>query len=578
MKIPKVVWNGTSQPEEKRIGSTGIQLPRAVWNSTPQSANPTDKKIELPRVAWQSTPQEQPDKVSTLREIKLPQVAWDSVPQSGLSDRKIQLPASRWESGVQDQHAAEKPITIPQNTWAPLPGVRNPIPLRQFTGVSGMDPYSLADSFASYMENITVGSYPAMSVRQGSTIMGAALTGPILGLDNYKDTELHTIANGVWYRWSGTAWVSILTGLNTTKPWYFCNFKGNFATMNLIATNGVDAARRWDGTSVVLLAGAPAGANFVDQHDNHVYFAIGNKLYVSATNAAEDYTTPKDSQQFNIHNENGEDINGIRAGAGHVVVFTRSSIHELWGTSYKDYKMQVVAEDIGLINNRCVVNLGGVLYFANTQGIYRYGGGTLPDRNWSQAIDTFWSTVNLDALDQCSMGSDGNNLFVSFPSGGVSFPNTILEYDPRFGGLWTMWKDYAPKVFARMKDDFFIGDTYGSVYKMGGATDNGQPITWEWISKAFTADSIAQNVNWYRLWVVADIPSGSSMTVSLSKSAAGSDWVLVKSLTSADAQTGRIMIPMDAIAGAHYMRVRIAGTGPVTIHELDRQQRELPLT
>lgn len=469
--------------------------------------------------------------------------------------------------------------SLPKVVWQGLPGVREPIPLRVFSGVSGMDPYSIADSYATRIKNMTSHEYPALSVRPGYSQVGTTFGSFIQGLDSYKNTELHAISGGSWYKWNGTSWVSLASGLNAAALWSFCNFKGNFGTMNMIGANGVDAPRRYDGTSVQVLAGAPAGGKFVDQHDNRVYLAVGNMVHVSALRKGDDWTTAKDAQQIAVENDNGEDIVGLKAGAGHVVVFLPNSVHELWGTGPKDYRMQIVAEDIGLINNQCTANLGGILYFLDSRGVFRYSGGTVPSREFSILVEDYIQNMNLAAKDQCSLGTDGKKLYVSFPSAGSSFADTILEYNPQFNGIWCVWKDIQPHVFTKMGADLYIGDHSGRVLKMGGTTDNGAAISWEWVSKTFGGSSLAQNLSWYRLWYSADIPAGSTMNVHLSKSATGdSDWILVKTITSTDKQTGKIMIPVNAVANANWLRVKFSGTGPVTIHEFDRQQRELPLT
>lgn len=513
--------------------------------------------------------------------MKIPKVVWNPVAPSTPATEPIggiQIPKLQWQP-VTPPPEKEIAVKMPHAQWQPIQGLRDPIPIRVFSGVSGMDPYSLADTFASRIRNMSSSVYPALTVRGGSVKIGTSLPNGIQGLDSHKNSELHAVSNGNWYKWNGTSWILLLSGLNTSARWSFCNFKGNLAGINLIGTNGVDAPRRYDGTSITTLSGAPALGNFVDQHDNRLYMAVGNTLYVSALAKADDWSTAKDSQQIVVENQLGENIIGLKAGAGHVVVFLPSSIHELWGTGPKDYRMQIVAEGIGLMNDRCAVNINGILYFLGTNGIYRYGGGTIPSRDFSLAVEIYINAINSAAKDQCSAGTNGNNLYISFPSNGAILPDTILEYDPRFQGIWTVWKDFSPQAFTRVGNDLYMGDTIGQVFKMGsGTSDNGSAISWEWVSKVFSGSSLSQNVQWYRLWYTADIPSGSTMSVYLSKSAVGdSDWVLVKSLTSSDSQSGRITVPVDAIANAHYMRIRFVGTGPVTIHEIDRQQREIPL-
>jgi len=124
-----------------------------------------------------------------------------------------------------------------------------------------------------------------------------------------------------------------------------------------------------------------------------------------------------------------------------------------------------------------------------------------------------------------------------------------------------------------MNHELYIGDDQGRVLKLGGTTDGGNPISWHVITKPFNNASLAQKMRWYKLWIVADVPAGSTLQVFLSRSVEGEDWTEITPFM----QGSRIIIPVSNFANENYLRVKIAGTGPVKIREITRQQRQLPL-
>ena len=474
-----------------------------------------------------------------------------------------------------------KKIDIPNRELQSI-GVQPPQSLRMFKGVSTLDPLSMDKSYSPQLKNLSGSGFPGLQTRPGYTALGAALTGRILGLGVWKDQQLHAAANGVWSKWNGTTWDTLGSSLNTSAMWSFCNFQGNFADINLLGANGVNAVKKWDGTTLTDLSGAPAEAKYIDQHDNRVYVAKKNAgtnnyntVAFSALRKATDWTTLDDAGEIVVETDNGEEINGLKAGNRHLLIFKPSSVHELWGTNPLNYQRETVATDIGLLSNQCAVVIQGTVYWMDRNSAYLYGGAR-PRKDFALPVKGYYDNMNPAALSKASAGTDGTNLYLSIPSTGTE-ADTVLEYDTQYQ-VWYVWKDLTPTLFANMAGDWYLGDSLGRVLKMGGSTDNGAVINYEWVSSPFGGGSLAQRLQWYRMWYVADVPAGSSMNVYLSKSAEGDvDWTLVKSVSANELQSGRIIIPINTVANANWVRVKFAGSGPMKITEFDYQQRELPM-
>src|SRR5690606_11690580 len=93
-------------------------------------------------------------------------------------------------------------------------------------------------------------------------------------------------------------------------------------------------------------------------------------------------------------------------------------------------------------------------------------------------------------------------------------------------------------------------------------------------TKPFSYGSLAANNRLFRLWVVADVPIGSTLNVSISNEDSGDSWTLVRSVTASNNMTNeQILIPVNQAFFNNWVRIKIEGVGPVTIHEISRQER-----
>ena len=465
--------------------------------------------------------------------------------------------------------------------WEELDGVLPVQAVNKWRGMNKLDRFSIDSNFFTDSKNLTSRNFPAAATRPGFTQIGTTQAAKILGLASWKDTELHTISNANWYRYSGGVWGSLLAGLSVSANWQFCNFKGGFADYNLLGTNGVDTPKKYDGATVTALAGAPAAGNYVDTHDNRVYMTVGNKVYYSALSLAEDWTSTDPyvgSGEIAIETEAGKDIVGLRAGTGHLLAYYPQSCYELYGTGPDDYRMIQVASDIGLLSDQAVVNVAGILYWPDTNGIYVYRGGSRPSRNFSQPVQYYIDNLNDANKSKACAGTDGKRFYLALPTGASADPNVILEYDPEFSGVWYTWEDFSPLNFANAAGELYWGDTAGKIVQLIGTTDAGAAIAFMAVTIPFGSRIAAQNVRWHKMWLIAEVPVGSTCSIYLSPSDIGdADWTLVKTLTtSSSVQKKKVIIPVGTVADAGWIRVKFEGTGPVTIRELDYVQREMP--
>lgn len=470
------------------------------------------------------------------------------------------------------------------NYWPSTPKKTPDRTLREFRGVNKLDPFSISDEYATDMSNLTSDKYPAFTTRPGFSMVGDVRpwTTKILGLGLWKNSELHATSTGSWYRFAGGSWGSLASGLNNQSEWSFANFDGSFPDIHLIGANGVDPLKVYNGSTVTNLSGAPAGGSFIINYMNRLFCAVGNLVRASGLNLATDWTSAAgndtDSYSISVDTTDGETVNGLKPGIGHVTIFKPNSMHELFGADPSNVRIEPITFEVGAINNKCVVTLNGVMYIIHRTGIYRYAGGTRPNRDFSQPVQWYIDNMNAEGRLTSCCGTDGQKLYFSIPMASTVSPDTILVYDPKFD-MWCVWKGFMALHMAQSASDIFMGANDTKVIKLGGSTDAGLPITWERISKPFGAEQLSRKIRWTRTWVVCDVPSGSTLNVHVSPSPTGSnDWISAGSITpQTGVQSSRIIFSPTQLANSNYLRVKFSGTGPVTVHEWDRDQIEFPI-
>lgn len=470
---------------------------------------------------------------------------------------------------------------------ASWPNIRKREPsrgIRKFQGVSKLDRYAISETYSPDTINRTINENGEFTTRPGYTVLGEAAGTRCLGLGVWKDTQLHAVFDdGTWRKWNVSdvsEWITLATGLDTVAEWTFTNFKGSLSQISLIGTNGVDSARYYDGTTVAVLSGVPAGANYITSYADRLWAAVGNELHASAYRIGTDWTTVNgddaDSWYTDLETTSGETINGIVPGMQKLIITKPSSTHKLMGYAPSDYTMQLVTESTGQFNNKSGLTLEGWLYQIDDTGFYRYAGGIAPERDFSQQVADYFGRISAAGKALSSLGTDGVRVYASFAVSG-SVPDTMLVYDPKTNTFFE-WNDISAVQFAQMGTDFYIGDAAGRVLKLGGTTDNGEEIEWYWTSIPYTGASMAQGVRFTRMWATVDLPVGSTMGIALSKSPTVSDWVNVGSLTAAsDIQRKAVYVASNIVTNANQLRYKAYGTGPCNLHEVAWDQIDMPI-
>jgi hypothetical protein len=79
------------------------------------------------------------------------------------------------------------------------------------------------------------------------------------------------------------------------------------------------------------------------------------------------------------------------------------------------------------------------------------------------------------------------------------------------------------------------------------------------------------------MWTVWELATGSTLTVSLSKTVDGNDWTQVATFTGGDFGVQKFMIPVRQFVLENTVRIRFDIVGWGRMHEYTRQVRLLPM-
>ena len=586
----QITWGQSETAASSR--SKKIEQERTVWNQTEKPTSSRSNKIEPNVPSWGGSNTPTP---SRLKQVEMQTPSWGagSSTDKVIRKTKAEFRESQWAQPLNtDVKVEKKPMQVGNEGWNEISGIQSPQVIRSFKGINGMEPFSISEEYATHSKNLDSAKFPALTTRQGVLTYSAFDIGEygtngfraaIDGLTSWKD-RLVASSHGQYYIESQSVFVK--TGPEDKGANFNISstqFKGNFDDIYWIGTNGVGSVYKLKmGSAPTVLANAPEDLNYICSHDNRIYGAVGNKLHFSALSKAEDWTTLNDAGEIVVDDGYG-DITGLVPSNGRLIIFKEDSMYELYGTGPRNFELQPVSETIGCTSHHTAVMVDGILYFLSKRGVYRYDSVGTPTKDFSLPIQHIAS--DLSSWDYQSLAeTDGTNYYLAVPYGDTKArPNIILVYNTIYE-TWNIHEFPAKEEVRALcyhEEKMYIGFDDGTVgaYLDFMDEDDNDPIEYDWISKPLSRTSLSAENNWYKAWVVVDVPFGSTMEVQVSTTADRvDDWISVKNIPAeVDIQSESIIIPFNQYANnAHWLRFRIKGTGPVTLYEVATQERTLP--
>jgi len=438
-------------------------------------------------------------------------------------------------------------------------------------------PLNILDSQSSDLSNVDSSKYPALNVRNGKTSYATALTTPN-ALGQRLNTNLHVVDGTTWKYWNGSAYVNVATSL-TNAGGAFEEFATG-TTKYTIFSNGTER-KAWNGTTVTDLTNAPTGTIIFTSHKGRIYWARGYDIVFSALNSINDYSTPNDSGTLDITRAKGV-ITGMFEFNGKLIVFTEYGAHELYGTGPTNFELIDIEGDVGCISDKSIITCNRMLYFVGLDGVYEYNGASMSkisepslSNGVTGGVTTFIKGIKTSLKSKVVSGAIGDYLYISIPYGSsASNNNKTLVFDIKLR-KWYVRDDYFFD-FETIGSTLYGVNTSGSLFDMTttATSDNGSSIDWYFITKPFTDFVAKESKTISDIWIIYDLPIGSTFTLSYSSTVDGNDFTTLKTFTaSADEQNTRIQIPVNVLQNVTFYRFKFSGSGQCTIYFMEQFYR-----
>lgn len=386
---------------------------------------------------------------------------------------------------------------------APIaPIIRNSLKSGLMT-VSAVSPNEYPEDGVLESINFQFDTIGQATLRRGSTLVGSAIGGSILGLCNFIDSngvnnKLITVSGTTVYYLSGTNWIAKRTGLTAASKARFSTFL-NYVFM----VNGTEATAIWDGdTSTNFLttgnaASAPTG-KFIENFRSRMWIA-GNttypdRVYYSSIPSA--VTTPvitwdtsvTGGQWIDVSPSDGDNITSLHKTKNALLVFKREHLYRIYSIAQADPDPKI---DVGTYSHESVVETKNGVYFHHPSGFYRYNGDSVQEV--SQPIKDIVQAITLTNYYKVSGSLDTQGDHIEWSVGdvtvnGVSYTNLKVRYTISTQ-VWTHYSYPTQHLVGCFYNDgstisAVVGDNAGNVLTLdSGKTDNGTPISYSLIHR-----------------------------------------------------------------------------------------------
>ena len=208
---------------------------------------------------------------------------------------------------------------------------------------------------------------------QGSVLGVAVFGGNVIAV-----RRIAASSNMGWYTSSGGAWSA---AINTTAHTYTTD-KVRFAKYNWNGTNkivfvdGVNNAATWDGTTWTEIndADRPVAPKYVAEYKNHIFYAgyTGNAGAIK-------WCEPNTENDFDVADGAGELVvgdlvKGLKVWRDQLIIFCKSSIFRLVGSTDFDFQVIPITRRTGCIHPDSIQEANGDIIYLSQDGFRNIAG------------------------------------------------------------------------------------------------------------------------------------------------------------------------------------------------------------
>ncbi|MGW8439974.1 hypothetical protein ACWGXJ_03060 [Paenibacillus sp. S33] len=455
--------------------------------------------------------------------------------------------------------------------WTNIPQKTKQAVVNLAGGVNqAVEPIEINDSQCLSVVNMDSAVYPTVQVVDGYTSY-LQHEGLINKIFRFKGEWYSGNSRGLYKLSPSLVWTPIYSysDSNDDRLWDVSMF---FDGSKLYFLDGSLQLQQYDGTTLSPVSGAPSGSAFMTTHSNRFFLAGkgDNLLSFSGLRDANDWSSTDKyvgTGKITVETSDGEKPSGLTAFSNHVILFKRNTMHKLFGEDSTNFNM-TQPYGVGCVSDRSIVPTRDSLFWLGPDGFYDYMGGAAPTKI-SDPIKNYIAQINMTYAHRCVAGTDGRFVYLSLVTGTATQPNVTLKYDIQ-GGRWWPVSFVATSYFLDGQTLYF-GTADGKIMKVGGNDFAGSAINWSIETKPFSEDdeTVRKTIN--RLFIVADIESGSTLNVAYTGGTEGGTWNQVYTTSNGTGAIQSIRIPVIVRTPETWYRLKLSGTGKAKIHRIIRE-------
>jgi hypothetical protein len=189
-------------------------------------------------------------------------------------------------------------------------------------------------------------------------------TGDVLGVKVFNGGVVACRNDNVYFS-TGSGWVAKNTSARTGAQRYNFDVYNMAGTQTLVMADGVNKPAKWNGTTWTDLSSAPTATSAVAMFKGHLFSSAGRILTFSVPNDDTDYTPANGAGSINV----SDDILQLRVFRDNLIVFCRTRILRVVGSSLDDFAIVPIANNLGTIDGFSVQEVNGDLIFLASDGI-----------------------------------------------------------------------------------------------------------------------------------------------------------------------------------------------------------------
>ncbi|MCM3703792.1 hypothetical protein [Paenibacillus macerans] len=418
-------------------------------------------------------------------------------------------------------------------------------------------------------------NYPAKTTAKAPVAYGVSGGARTNLLTHFGNMDLvRAVGTSLQFNGSGS-WQNISGGFANVE-WSATNFDVNGPA--LIMTNGTDSVRYWDGATLKTLSAAPKG-RIIAADNLRVFISDAPSddsqdwIHYCKFQDATDWTAEENAGTVQYYTPNGGPVTAMISYGGCIWVFKKDSFALIYhtGDSRAFYRLVPSSDNIGCVNKKTLVDMGQFLAWLGQDDVYIGAAGAA--NRVGEPVRTFIKRINQTYLSKCCAFTDGLRYYLNLVIDNATEPNIRLVYDVRFK-IWQVAGINEQYIYGTyFNNEVYAGNPSGQTFKLNAAPTNG---AWMVETKDFDRSEAEKEYNEIREQMYAPTGTAVKFEVSIDQ---GTTWYQIGDpiVGSSSAQNQNIIIPLDTVPLANWIRFRFSGTGPFRLYSFERYFKVHPI-